>query len=521
MELLLGYEILESYKRLSYKEWYALAEFIDNSTQSYRNNQPALDAAFEKNNEGLNVSISFNNAKGKDFISIKDNAYGMSLDELKRALVLGKKPANDRERSKYGLGLKTASFWFGDIWTISTTQLGIGERYSVTVDLNAILEAEKAHNEKEKNLEEEKKTRFAPQLNFTEEACDINEHGTSVYITKLNRKITPAKARRCIAFLRSIYRVDLAKGKLELLFQGEKINWGRDEILNRLYVDPKSGKKWYREIPDLKVGGHVVKGWAGILKKGSRQDAGFSLLQAERVIQGSPDAYRPSSLFGDQEGGTNNLTNQRLIGELYLDGFQVSHTKNEILFQDDEEELLDQALYERLADFKLFAEELRTTEPDEEPGVDYDEVTKLIIQNLNSPDFRAAVLKKEVLPLEIIEKTNTETFERLSASESSTFEVHIDDLIVTVIISETASPYDPYVLIQARSEEKHVTVVLNKQHSYYRELNTKETVYEFIKNCVYDGISEWKAHFLIKSLHPDTIKTIKDHLLRVPADFPF
>lgn len=520
MELLLGYEILESYKRLSYKEWYALAEFIDNSTQSYRNNEPALNAEYEKNGDRLKVSINFNNTKGKDFISIEDNAFGMALDELQRALVLGKKPLNDKERSKYGLGLKTASFWFGDIWTISTTQLGIDKRFSVTVDLNAILESEKQHNEKEKDLPEEKKTRFAPQLNFTQSDCEANEHGTSVFIQKLNRKITPAKARRCIAFLRSIYRVDLTTNKLQLFFQNVEINWNRDEIMNRLYVDPKTGEKWFREIPDLKVGDHIVKGWAGILKKGSRQDAGFSLLQAERVIQGSPDAYRPSSLFGDQEGGTNNLTNQRLIGELYLDGFQVSHTKNEILFQDDEEELLDQALYERLADFKLFAEELRTTDV-EDPGVDYGEVTKLVIQHLNSPDFRAAVLQKEVLPLEIIEKTNNEAFERLSESEGSAFDVHIDNLVVTVIISETASPYDPYVLFHARAEENHLTVVLNKQHSYYRELNTKETVYEFIKNCVYDGISEWKAHFKIKSLHPDTIKTIKDHLLRVPADFPF
>lgn len=521
MELLLGYEILESYKRLSYKEWYALAEFIDNSTQSYRNYKAQLDPEFEKSGQGLTVSIKYNNSKPNDFLSIEDNAYGMSLEELKRALILGKKPQNDKERSKYGLGLKTASFWFGDTWTISTTQLGLDQRFSVTIDLLEILKAEKVHNEKEKDIPEIARTRFVPQLKFEADTSDVNEHGTKVLITSLNRKITAAKARKCKAFLRSIYRVDLTTNRLHLFFQDDEITWSKDEILNSLYVDKKTGDKMYRVIEDLQVGEHIVTGWAGILKKGNRQNAGFSLLQAERVIQGSPDSYRPSSLFGDQEGGTNNLINQRLIGELYLDGFEVSHTKNEILFQDDEEELLDQALLERLGDYKQYAEDLRVTDIAEEPAIDFNEVTKLVVQNLNSPNFRSAVHKKEVLPLEIIEKTNDEVFSRLSGTDNNAFTVHINQLVVTVIISEVASPYDPYILIHARAEENSLIVILNKQHSYYRELNTKETVYEFIKNCVYDGIAEWKAYFLVKSLHPDTIKTIKDHLLRVPADFPF
>ena len=69
-----------------------------------------------------------------------------------------------------------------------------------------------------------------------------------------------------------------------------------------------------------------MQGWVGILAKGSRAAAGFSILQADRVVRGWPDAWRPSSLYGQLQG-SNDLVNQRLVGEIHLDGFDVSHTK--------------------------------------------------------------------------------------------------------------------------------------------------------------------------------------------------
>ena len=69
---------------------------------------------------------------------------------------------------------------------------------------------------------------------------------------------------------------------------------------------------------DFIVNGKKVWGWAGVLANGSRADAGFSIIQANRVIKGWPESYRPTTLFGDQEGGSNDLVNQRLVGELFL-----------------------------------------------------------------------------------------------------------------------------------------------------------------------------------------------------------
>ena len=41
IEIRFGHENFANYKRLSYKWWFALAEFVDNSTQSFFDNQDA------------------------------------------------------------------------------------------------------------------------------------------------------------------------------------------------------------------------------------------------------------------------------------------------------------------------------------------------------------------------------------------------------------------------------------------------------------------------------------------------
>ena len=50
----------------------------------------------------------------------------------------------------------------------------------------------------------------------------------------------------------------------------------------------------YRKDFNFEVDGRTVTGWVGILAKGSRQDAGFSILQARRVIRVGPPAVAPT-----------------------------------------------------------------------------------------------------------------------------------------------------------------------------------------------------------------------------------
>lgn len=519
MELKLGVELLDNYKRLPYKVWYAFAEFIDNSTQSYENNKAILDAAYQHENTGLHVSIRYQNGNG-GFISIEDNSIGMDYDDLESAMTIGKKPSNTNGRSKYGLGLKTASFWFGDRWEIITKKLDHAVEYKVVVDLSKLREQNETNiNATGANANEEtEKPSTVLQFEETSDGIDPGSHYTKITITRLNRNIHGNSARKVIDYLRSIYRYDLENGNLLLEFQNQKLTWSSTEFEDRMLKDDK-GRPFYENF-SFKINDKKVRGWAGVLEKGSRRDAGFSILQANRVIQGWPEGYRPPKLFGDQEGGTNNLVNQRLFGELFLDGFDVSHTKDEILFTDDDEEVLNETLFEFLAHLKKAAAEYRKPEIlATEDSYDYRGIVTNIFQQLQVPKFRAAITELPVLPPEIIESSNEELIDRVLASEQrDTYSAEVSGIKITVIINVDGSNYDPYLVIRSTAKREEIIVVINRNHKHWETLKTFELVIYFLKQCVYDALAEWKANFIADSLDPNTIKLIKDTYLKQEID---
>ena len=110
--------ILGVFSRLNYKPWYAIAEFVDNSTASFFANEHIMKFYKIKN---ITVTVEYNPIKKQ--LIIKDDAYGMELDDFKRAIKLDSKPENQSGRNEFGMGLKTAASWFGNIWSVESTQL--------------------------------------------------------------------------------------------------------------------------------------------------------------------------------------------------------------------------------------------------------------------------------------------------------------------------------------------------------------------------------------------------------------
>ena len=91
------------YQRWNYKWWYALAEFVDNSTHNYYANQEQLDSVYSENSEKLNVRITVDRDGDEEVIQIFDNAMGMSPEDLADAFDFGRRKKNPG-RSAYGLG---------------------------------------------------------------------------------------------------------------------------------------------------------------------------------------------------------------------------------------------------------------------------------------------------------------------------------------------------------------------------------------------------------------------------------
>ena len=137
MQVVIGPEIIKSYKRLSYTPWHAFAEFVDNSTQSFIDNQDELTGDGQENEPPLRIDIAYNRA-GSGSITVSDNAMGMSSAELASALHIGRPPIDMTGRSEFGMGLKTAACWFGNRWSVSTTKLGESGGHEIQFDVEEV-----------------------------------------------------------------------------------------------------------------------------------------------------------------------------------------------------------------------------------------------------------------------------------------------------------------------------------------------------------------------------------------------
>src|SRR5205807_1418508 len=134
------------------------------------------------------------------------------------------------------------------------------------------------------------------------------------------------------------------------------------EVTEKLLTS-RDGARYKKDF-EFQVDGKRVHGWVGILAQGSRETAGFSIIHCGRMIRGYPDSWRPTSLYG-QLLGSNDLVNQRLIGEVHLDEFEVSHTKDDILWLGDQEEEVERGLKQNCADYREAAKDYRKYKQDQ------------------------------------------------------------------------------------------------------------------------------------------------------------
>ncbi len=491
-QLVLGLDVIRSYKRLSYTIWHAIAEFIDNSTQSYFNNQDELDAAFENEGTGLEVSVVYDRAS--DLLRISDNAMGMSYGELENGLRVGARPAISSGRSQFGMGMKTAACWIGNHWTVRTKRLGDTVEHTVEVDVETVADG-------------------VNDLPHTEiHGKSPNDHYTFIEIQKHNREFRGRTIGKIRDFLRSMYREDLRTDMLTLLWNGVQLEW--DDSVDQ-FLKATNGDAYRKEF-NFKVDGKDVAGWVGILDRGSRARAGFSILHAGRVVKGWPDSWRPEEIYG-QFQGSNDLINQRLIGEIRLDDFDVSHTKDDILWLGNEEERLQKELKDVCADYIVVARTRRKTQDDERGPSELEVQTAIdeMRQEVTSSEFVDKLNLETVPPPPVINAT-FEALRNATESETPVISETIAGINVSVYL-EALSVNDPYVAVDA-AQEKEVAVIVNMAHPHISQIEGSMGLLNYLRHCMYDGLAEWQARRKHANLDPDTIKFLKDNLLRLSGE---
>jgi len=495
LSLKIGLDAIGAYKRLSYTPWHAIAEFVDNSTQSFFNNRKILES-INNNPRPLIVTIDYS-LKDK-ILTIKDNAMGMSYKELENALTIAKPPENSEGRSRYGMGLKTAACWIGNKWSIKTKKYGETTEFYVNIDVNRVISGEN-------DLEHS-------QI----DNLPIDTHYTIIEIRDHNRNFKGRTISKIRDYLSSMYRVDFRNEILTLKWNNEELYWTE---LDERMLHSKDGfiyKQTFSDSIEFENVNYPISGWIGVLESGSRKDAGFSIFHCGRVVKGTPDSWRPSSIFG-QDQGSNDLVNQRLVGEINLDRFEISQAKDDILWLGDQEELVETKLAEISAQYRDTALAYRKANVDSRgpSNAETDSAIDSFNKEINSPEMIDIINSDPMLPKAMVESI-VKSIKNATVSDEETFRAKIGELEIKGYVEEM-SPNDPYLTTDS-SRQSSVVIIINSSHPHWNQLKGTEGVLNFLRHCAYDGIAEWQAQHKVSRIDPDTIKLLKDKLLRLSLE---
>src|SRR4051794_4239740 len=89
VDLTPGVGLLGALKGLRYNEWFALAEYVDNSLSSYLRDLGQISAVHR---DGVAPQLQVSIKQSPDRLVIRDNAGGIAKADLQRALRAGTPP---------------------------------------------------------------------------------------------------------------------------------------------------------------------------------------------------------------------------------------------------------------------------------------------------------------------------------------------------------------------------------------------------------------------------------------------
>lgn len=306
------------FQHLNYKAWYALGEFVDNSIASWE--------AWGKNLPGIpkpaavRVQIEINSSGPEPFIEIRDNASGIQFKDFERAFKVASIPPDRSGLNEFGMGMKTAGFWFSNNWIVRTSFFGEPVARTMVFDLAKILDEK------------------VSQIDPLESPSSEQGHFTTVRLMKLNQFPKGRTVGKIKDHLTSMYREYIRDGVLILEYNGETLSYEEPAILFAAAAGAGSSEAilWKKDVDLVLETGRRVTGWAAIREVGNTSLAGFALFRKRRLILGSSDEpYRPEEIFK----ASNSYSYQRIFGEIHFDASMgVTHTKDGFKWSEGEEE---------------------------------------------------------------------------------------------------------------------------------------------------------------------------------------
>jgi hypothetical protein len=482
-----------TYQHFPYKAWNAVAELVDNSVQCYLDNKSALNRQLKKDHERFFVRIDHSTDA---LFSIWDNALGMDLTDLHRAVQLAAPPPNRSGRSEFGMGMKTSCCWLGARWTIFTKKLGSDTEYTVTIDVEEIA-ASDAH-----------------ELPVREKKAGKEEHYTRIEVTKMYPRLRTRAQGKTKSNLVELFRTDIEKDVMRLTWNGEELKPAPIVPM----VTEEDGKKrtWKKDI-SFEVDDLPVTGWICILGEGQRgrEHAGFDLFRRGRVIIGRPLGYRPETIFGEAR---NDLLNQRLYGQLNLDDYPVNHLKDDFLW-DGREDDFQQKLKEKSIDFIDFARRYRVTKG---KGSALSSAVVVSTNEELAEELSEDEMAEQLEIIEIMEvpaepdpAVTEAKAARLRAQKIEPRIVEVGPRTFRIYHPQEMPDSDPYFFRQS-AEDNVVDIFINDNHPFVVGKATDESSYlMFVRMCIMDAIVEYSLlHHGNRDVTPTFPGRLKDVLLR-------
>lgn len=315
-----GVSVLSVLRHLNYSYWHALAEFVDNALQSWVSNRERL-IAVDPTAAPLRVTIEYSAEDGGSIV-VLDNAAGIPRSEFARAFKPATAPLDRSGLSEFGMGMKSAACWCAREWSVRTKPLGEPFEYLVKFNIEQIVSGE---------IEE---------LDVMDSPALPDAHYTEIRMDGLHKALAGRTVGKVKQHLADIYREFFRRGDLVLKFGEDILEYAEPRVLVApFYRDESEVPRTWKLPIDFDFGGGLnANGFAAIRDRASTTRAGFSLFRRGRVIQGSGDeGYRPERIFGK----SNSFPYQRVFGEIHLEGFEVTHTKDGFKWDENEDAFLD------------------------------------------------------------------------------------------------------------------------------------------------------------------------------------
>lgn len=317
--------VIRTFKVIENKHHFAIGEFVDNSIQSFLDNEVELREKYSNYSPQIEIFVS------EKEIEINDNCSGISNKDAERAFSIAAPNPNQIGIGTFGMGMKVSACWYTNTWSVQTKHMDEDRVKEYNVDVEKILET----NDLDIGpVEKPNKGRPFTRVLLKKPFKDKRPRSAQVSDIK--------------TYLADMYRFFLEKNIIDIYYNGDPIYYNDPPVKVMPYIKGNQTNEltWKTKIPRLDLGnGFWAEGEAYLREKGNTtKQRGFGIFWKRRLVTGSVlDPWMPNvDHFDNKEdrdkygiyAGANQAINQRLEGFLEISPkFEVPSTKNGVLWE--------------------------------------------------------------------------------------------------------------------------------------------------------------------------------------------